>query len=174
MRSRGKHGGRVNDGERRRPRRSPLQNKGEGEERAGSGGEGASGRVGREPEASGCPYPPRGACSGVAGEVVRRRRARAVARTVGKGEGDRGEWAGLAWASWLRWRGGPRPRGRPGALALSLFIYLLSLFLFFFLLFCFSHFRPPRHFAKMLDHHQYYQENILHMMNILVFMFEHF
>ena len=82
--------------------------------------------MGREPEASGCPYPPRGACSGVAGEVVRRRRARAVARTVEEGEDDRGEWAGLAWASWLGWaeahweaRGsGPFP------------LFLLSLFLF--------------------------------------------
>ena len=26
----------------------------------------------------------------------------------------------------------------------------------------------------MLVYHQYYQENIFHMMNILVFMFEHF
>ena len=26
----------------------------------------------------------------------------------------------------------------------------------------------------MLDHHQYYQKNIVHMMNILVFMSEHF
>ena len=111
---------------------------------------------------------------GEAGEVVRRRRAGVVARTVEEGEYNRGEWAGLAWASWPGWRGGARPRGRPGALALSFFICFPLFLFFYFLAFYFSYFRPPTHFAKMLVHHQYYQMNMFHMMNISVFMFEQF
>ena len=60
----------------------------------------------------------------MADEVVRRRRARVVARTVEEGEDDRGAWAGLAWASWLGWAEAQVVQG-------FLFLPSTSLFLFF-------------------------------------------
>ena len=70
---------------------------------------------------------------------------------------------------WLGW-GWAEAQGESGA-----FLLLFTLhFLIFLKLFCFSYFRPLRHFAEMLVHHQYYRKNLFHMMNILVFMFEHF
>ena len=94
------------------------------------------------------------------------------------GRGNRGRrrpGEGLGRTSWAVSSGGPKPKGRPGALALFLFLLVFPFsFLLIFKLFCFSYFRPLRHFAKMLVHHQYYQKNMFHMMNILVFMSEHF
>ena len=72
------------------------------------GGAGWSGQEGRELEASGLPLSSHGAYSGMADEVVRRRRARAVARTVrGRRPGRGSGRADLA---------GPRPREGMGAL----------------------------------------------------------
>ena len=78
--------------------------------------------------ASGCPYPPCGACRGVAGEVVRRRRARAVARTVEEREDDRGE-VGRPSLGQLA-RVGQRPLGGQGLWPLSPFSLLSLLFSF--------------------------------------------
>ena len=79
-------------------------------ESEGGSDEGKRGKVGEwggSPRHRGCPYPPRGACSGMAGEVVRRRRARAVARTVER----KATWWGV-WATWpVGLPCGLRPRG---------------------------------------------------------------
>ena len=68
--------------------------------------------------------------------------------------------------------GGPAQVGSVHGGVCSLPLSLL--FLFLFLTFSFSYFRPFRHIGKKLVHHQYYQKNNIHMMNILVFMFEQF
>ena len=98
----------------------------------------------------------------VDGEAVRGDRA-----PVATGSVEQGRRPGVRWAGQCN---GLRPREAGG---FSFFFSLLFLFLFL-KLFCFSYFRPLRHFAKMLVHHQYYQKNMFHMMNILVFMSEHF
>ena len=89
---------------------------------------------------------------------------------------------GGVWATWpVGLPGGLRPMGgRGGQLGQSAQLRGAFSFSFFKLLpfllttCCYSYFRPFRHFAKILFHHQYYQKNSFHMMNILVLMFEHF
>ena len=77
------------------------------------------------------PYPPRGACSGVAGEVVRRRRPccglRPRNRAGGRETAARGQ---LGWLGWVRWAG---PGGfGPGRGLLSLSPLSFSFFCFSF------------------------------------------
>ena len=94
-----------------------------------------------------------------------------AARTRGTGRGRAsGSWAGQAGEVGRPAGMGRSPRGGQGLSHPFSFSFPFS----FLKLFCFSYFRPLRHLGKMLDHHQYYQKNIVHMMNILVFMSGHF
>ena len=137
---RGGHGGRVNDGERRRPRRAWGR-----KERRGSGGEkreaqrprGERGRVGERPEEAG------GAGAlilPVAGEVVRRGPAPVPTPVGGTGKGRASGRGGPGWSWAFRpggggwcWPAGPGvgPVG-PGPVGGLLFLFFCFLFCFAF------------------------------------------